>query len=400
MRQRPTKVSPVLWLYFLPVALVALAATGLNLVSLYSLRASQTAASLEQGRDLSGIAASAHFNREIAALQTLVGTTLEQAGAGQLDAGRIYRLHTQVVDQLALLEQQLATLPGSHIDDLDRTGAKADFDAYRRFITQATDLAAIDPAGALRHTYQAANRYVALAEHTHRMTAGFAAAAASHSAALTRAVDREVMRTVAGSPALLIALLLLWLGVSRRLTTRLSSIAMALQRLAAGEVESPALAAVQTISQTAGSVLRDIAHSVLAFRDTLLAQRSAAAAQADDRALMNAIIEEAPYAIELVDPETLRYIRVNTASCRMLGYTREQQLALTLTQVQEGLPPAEIAAVMREAAATPVGAQFENRHRRRNGSLFDVRVSVRMIRQGGRDYLLVPQDESARTMSS
>ncbi|WP_295441010.1 response regulator [uncultured Thiodictyon sp.] len=385
MRLRPPKVSPLLVLYFLPVALVALAAAALNLGSLYSLKARQMTAGLEQRRDLDLINIGVDFNRELAAIQNLVSKTLEQAGGGQLDEGRIYHLHSEVIDRLAALEPQLTTLLQQ---DPDSSDAREDFDAYRQFITQATDLAAVDPAGALHNTYQAASRYVGLSAHTHHLAGAFAEAAARHSSALSRAFDREVIGTAVVSGALLAALLLLWLIAIRRVTQRLSTVTTSLQRLAAGDVDAPALASVEAISQSAGSVLRDMAHSVLAFRDALLASRRAAAAQADDRALMNAIIDEAPYAIELVDPQTLRYIRVNAASCRMLGYTREQQLALTVAQVQEDLPPAEVTAVMREAAATPAGARFENRHRRRDGSLFDARVSLRMIRQGGRDYLL------------
>ncbi len=62
-----------------------------------------------------------------------------------------------------------------------------------------------------------------------------------------------------------------------------------------------------------------------------IAQRQAAATQADDRALLTAIVDQAPNAIELVDPQTLRYIRANLASARMLGYTRGEQLVAERT---------------------------------------------------------------------
>ena len=524
MRLRPTKVSPILLLYFLPVALVALAAGALNLVSLYSLQASQEAASLEQGRNIERIDASVQFNRELAAIQNLAGKTLEQASAGKLDEGRIYRLHAEVVDRLAAIERQLPALLGSNRDDDDIADVRENFEAYRRFITQATDLATIDPVGALKYTSQAANRYVALSAHTHQMAASFAEAASSLNAALARSFDREAIRTTAGTALLLAVLLVLWLVIIRRLTRRLSSLTTALQRLAAGDVEAPALSEVKLISRDAGTFLRDFAQSVLAFREAILAheaarhdlserikertclyevfriterqdldlatmlesvaqqlpasmrypqlavatidhagirygsrgaahplgtcppplpagehltatfsgplvdqpsrititysaplppaagapflaeegqlldtiaarlastieQRRATAAQADHRALMNAIIEEAPNAINLIDPQTLRYVRVNAASSGLLGYTPEEHLALTVADVQQGLSAAEMAAVER-VAATAQGAHFENRHRRKDGTLIDVRVSLRLIRQGGHDYVL------------
>jgi PAS domain S-box-containing protein len=524
MHQRPTQVSPILLLYFLPVALVALAAGALNLVSLYSLQASQEAASLEQGRNIDRIDASVQFNRELAAIQNLAGKTLEQASAGKLDEGRIYSLHAEVVDRLAAVERQLPALLGADRDDDDIAEARENFEAYRRFIIQATDLATIDPLGALKNVYQAANRYVALSAHTHQLTAAFAETASSLNAALARSFEQEAIRTTAGTALLLGCLLLLWLVVIRRLTRRLSSLTTALHCLADGDVDAPALTEVQLISRDAGTFLRDFAQSVLAFREAILAheaarhdlserikertclyevvriterhdldlatllesvaqqlpasvrypdravasidhagirydsrgaahqlgtcppplpagehltatfsgpledqpsqitityiaplppaagapflaeegqlldtiaarlasiieQRRTTAAQADHRALMNAIIEEAPNAINLIDPQTLRYVRVNAASSVLLGYTPEEHLALTVADVQQDLSTAEMTAVAR-VAATAQGAHFENRHRRKDGSLIDVRVSLRLIRQGGHDYIL------------
>jgi two-component system sensor histidine kinase/response regulator len=111
------------------------------------------------------------------------------------------------------------------------------------------------------------------------------------------------------------------------------------------------------------------------------------AALRDNLELTRAIVDQAPDAIELTDPETLRFIEVNEASCRLLGYTREERLMQRVPDIQVAMPPAELAAVLEQIAVTG-SASFETRHRRKDGSLIDVRVAVRTLRQRQRDYLL------------
>jgi len=107
----------------------------------------------------------------------------------------------------------------------------------------------------------------------------------------------------------------------------------------------------------------------------------------DNLELTRAILDHAPEAIELADPETLRFIEVNQASCLLLGYSREERLAQTVPDIQAAMTPDELAAVTRDILATGF-ASFENRHRRKDGSLIDVQVVVRPLRQRNREYLL------------
>jgi PAS domain S-box-containing protein len=48
--------------------------------------------------------------------------------------------------------------------------------------------------------------------------------------------------------------------------------------------------------------------------------------------LLGEAIDRAPDAVLVVD-ESMRYIAVNQAACRLLGYTREELLALRITDV-------------------------------------------------------------------
>lgn len=60
----------------------------------------------------------------------------------------------------------------------------------------------------------------------------------------------------------------------------------------------------------------------------------------------------------------------------MLGYTREEVIGMNVCQWDAGFKNAEEQlAVVRQQFAQPIRAQFETRHRRKDGSIFDVEVS-------------------------
>jgi PAS domain S-box-containing protein len=122
------------------------------------------------------------------------------------------------------------------------------------------------------------------------------------------------------------------------------------------------------------------------FKDITEQSRTQAALQEREE-LYRTIVAQAGDGIDLVDAESLRFVEVNDAACRMLGYTRDELIGASLTSVQANVDEvalrAEILKLQLQGAATN-----ESRHRRRDGSLFDVHVHVRLIRLQGRGYLL------------
>ena len=121
--------------------------------------------------------------------------------------------------------------------------------------------------------------------------------------------------------------------------------------------------------------------------EEVLARRRNAEIEHDAQVLLRAVIAEAPDAIDIADAESLRFIEVNDASCNLLGYSREELLALTVPEVQEQMSFEQGLAFQREISSKG-GAQFETRLRRKNGRLIDVRISVRPLRRNNRDYLV------------
>ncbi len=100
------------------------------------------------------------------------------------------------------------------------------------------------------------------------------------------------------------------------------------------------------------------------------------------------LFENNPFPVWVYDSYTLRFLAVNEATVREYGYTREEFLKMTLLDIQ---PPEEskrlIAAV---EANKEIGLVIEDwRHRRRNGSVFDVEISAQTIDFRGRAARIV-----------
>ncbi|TAN66507.1 MAG: PAS domain S-box protein [Methylobacter sp.] len=103
--------------------------------------------------------------------------------------------------------------------------------------------------------------------------------------------------------------------------------------------------------------------------------------------LFRAIFEEAPNAIELIDPETLRFVEANPAACRMLGYTHEEFLGLRLVDTQADLNEKELVAAVRQLEESG-GMSLDNRHRCKNGDILDVEINSRMLNLSGKSLLV------------
>jgi PAS domain S-box-containing protein len=100
-----------------------------------------------------------------------------------------------------------------------------------------------------------------------------------------------------------------------------------------------------------------------------------------------AIVSQAGDGIDLIDAETLRFLEVNEAACRMLGYRRDELVGQSLAMIQAGLDEA----ALREAVAGVVRtgqASFENLHRCKDGGVLNVYVNTRAIRLRGRTCLV------------
>ncbi len=103
--------------------------------------------------------------------------------------------------------------------------------------------------------------------------------------------------------------------------------------------------------------------------------------------LFRTLLDNSTDGIEVIDPETSRFLDINETTCLRLGYTRQELLSMTVPEVETASITPEM---WRETilALKPKGSRtIEGRHRRKDGSTFPVEVNVRYI-QAQQDYLI------------
>ncbi len=109
--------------------------------------------------------------------------------------------------------------------------------------------------------------------------------------------------------------------------------------------------------------------------------------RAEERSvLFRALVDQATDSIEVIDPETGRFLDVNERACVAHGYTRDEYLRLSVSDIDPVVAERGWAATM-EHRRTNHLQTFEGRHRRKDGSVFPVEVNRTFIRLD-REYLV------------
>ncbi len=88
-------------------------------------------------------------------------------------------------------------------------------------------------------------------------------------------------------------------------------------------------------------------------------------------------------------------IDVNQAYCALSGYTREEMLTLRIPDLEAKESPHETAEHIARMIAAG-GERFETRHRRRDGSVWDVDISVTWMHEDGGRFICFCRDISER----
>jgi len=121
------------------------------------------------------------------------------------------------------------------------------------------------------------------------------------------------------------------------------------------------------------------------------ARKEAEAALVASEGRYRMLLEQASDGIVVMDP-TARFVEANAQACIMLGYAREELLALSSPEV---IDPADLSTrplVFPESGPTPT--VFERRLRRRDGTTFPAEASIKRLPDGGTQVIL--RDITAR----
>ena len=102
--------------------------------------------------------------------------------------------------------------------------------------------------------------------------------------------------------------------------------------------------------------------------------------------LFRTLLDHSNEAIEVVDPETLRFIDANEKAWSGLGYSREEILSLRIFDVDPEITQTSVAK-MKEELQRSGFLVMESMHRRKDGSTFPVEVSMKWVHLE-RDYVV------------
>jgi PAS domain S-box-containing protein len=100
----------------------------------------------------------------------------------------------------------------------------------------------------------------------------------------------------------------------------------------------------------------------------------------------------------MIDIPSGRFNDANETYCRMTGYTRDELLELDIPSIDAMLTPSEQAARIRDIITNGSGI-FETRHRRKDGSIFDVEISVTYQNSEGGQFICFCRDITERKKS-
>lgn len=118
-----------------------------------------------------------------------------------------------------------------------------------------------------------------------------------------------------------------------------------------------------------------------------LEQRIVERKQAEESlTLFRNLIDRSSDAIEVIDPDTLRFLDCNESAHQTLGYSREEFLSLSVFDIDPIVDSSRLALFEEEIEKSGF-LIFESFHRRKDGTTFPVEVNVKVVRLE-RDYRL------------
>ena len=119
-------------------------------------------------------------------------------------------------------------------------------------------------------------------------------------------------------------------------------------------------------------------------------------AQRRSAAEHRALFDDNPYPVWVYDVDTLRFLAVNEAALREYGYSRSEFLSMTLRDIR---PEEDVEALQQQTETDAVAGSRteESRHRRSDGTVFDVEINAQpMAFRGHRARIVLAREITMR----
>jgi diguanylate cyclase (GGDEF)-like protein len=274
---------PLLWVFLLPTLVVLIPALvfGFGAIQMLKERVSHNHA--RQLEDLHALQQAADYEQSLGELHKGVIDMLQQSDLGELSSLASYRLHSGFVNELAILGQQIQALTETPLMvDLNHGSAQRlqeAFEAYRRFIIMASDIATVDPTQARYYLDEAQQEFLRFAMLTGRLSSRLSQRTGERTEDSFMAILGH-MNTVMLLGGITLMLMLLVASYSARVLNRhLLAIGEALITLSRLRREVPELPRIQRLADQGRGQLQQIARSVMRLRESearrLVAERKA-----------------------------------------------------------------------------------------------------------------------------
>ena len=118
--------------------------------------------------------------------------------------------------------------------------------------------------------------------------------------------------------------------------------------------------------------------------------------QAEGRlALFRTLIDQSNDAIEVIDPEMLRFLDVNEKACRDVGYSRADLLSLTVPDIDPSVDASSRTRIFEELRKSGF-VMMETLHRRKDGSTFPVEVNINLVQLDQSYIVAIARDITER----
>ncbi|MFA6698883.1 MAG: EAL domain-containing protein [Thiomicrospira sp.] len=271
----------VLLLFLWPVFLVVVVGLLIGYWSLNSIKNQYEKNYQLQIADIRVVQQAANFSGEIGRTHQRVSAAIDAAQIGELNEIQLYFFHSEIVNELARLNNEVENLANSELLHEVNHGSvlalREQYRAYRRFIIMATDIIAIDPSVAKNYVQQAQHHFIQFSIYTQRITKLLAERSEIRTEEAHNSQQHFFYHVIALGLGGLSLMLLVALFSAGLVSRKMLHIADALSLLANNNQADMPMAHIEKMHQRGTGEFSRIAGALLNFRDAVVKRKQAEA---------------------------------------------------------------------------------------------------------------------------